>query len=587
MALSPLAYPSFGELPQIVLSQIVSQVTDLRERISLSLVNRSFYDAYTAPEAWERLSINLCSDISLYTGDPQVPDSFRLNPGFYRNLLSRFGQFVKRLRLVIIVPTLSQPGFSADMWRFLQFVAYEREDIFSRLEALELYFKPIYTPQIPRLQEPVVVDGMSAARVAIVCYEALFEFLRKSLSLVSVSFSLWPYERVNLFSRLPHLLAISTSRFIPFAAAANSPCIGLGKLERFDAMHRDLFGPSAARFHEPVRQLAGLQLERDALALFYQKLSHLTALSVPIILLPEELFELLFNSCPFLELLTLGISEIYFRQRADRGVKSMRPESLELLGQRGARSSYNSLAPHSRYSDYCTRCEQLRRECCEWKATDARVKLQLVFLDRVAPEHRFCFYEPALRVTGVSFLKSADIRDEDVDRIARAFPDTLERFSCFSESTEVTVSGRTVEALVSACGALVELCWFSFVGYQTVIRLASLRGDRWRRFEIGRRGVELVHESDLRVGHVPQLFYLTPSVAYEGSDSDANEAAQVSLADLKKDRYLLTCARVTRALQQHPTEATRDANISGSEGRLRHYNHPIWKLAETAEESYD
>ena len=371
-----LQFPSYGELPRIVLAQIVSQVTDLRDRIKLSLVNRSFYDAFMPPEAWERLSIYLCSDISHYTRDQQVSDSFRLTPSFYQ-ILSRFGQYVKQLRLVIIVPSLAQPGFSPDMWHFLQFVAYEREDIFSKLETFELYFKPIFTPQIPRLQDRDVVDGMSAARVATVCYEALFELLRKSQALASVSFSLWPYDRINLFTRLPQLMTLSSR-------AASSPCDGLGKLEHVDAMHRDLFGPSAARFHEPVRQLASLDLQRDSLALFYQKLSHLTALSVPLILLLEELFELLLDSCPFLELLTLGISENYFRQRGDRAMKCMRPESLEVLGRRSGR--HNCLAPHSRYSDYCTRCEQLRHRCAQ--RSDPRVKLQLVFVDRVSLQHR-------------------------------------------------------------------------------------------------------------------------------------------------------------------------------------------------------
>ena len=184
-------------------------------------------------------------------------------------------------------------------------------------------------------------------------------------------------------------------------------------------------------------------------------------------------------------------------------------------------------------------------------------------------------------MTGVSFLKSADIREEDLDAIGRAFANSLERFSCFSESTEVTVSGGTVEAFVRACAALVDLCWFAFMSYQTVMRLASLRGSRWRRFQVGRRGVELVHESDLRVGHVPLLFYVTPSAAAAAEGSEPDTTPQVTVKDIKMDCYLLTCARVTRALQQDGTDAAREGLMG------RHYNHPIWKLAETADESYD
>lgn len=179
----------------------------------------------------------------------------------------------------------------------------------------------------------------------------------------------------------------------------------------------------------------------------------------------------------------------------------------------------------------------------------------------VSAHLRKCFYVAGVHVSAVCFGKACAIAETDLRAMQDCYACTLQRFACFTRDTEYTVEGAALEEFAGRCTALREWLWFAFVGYLTVIRLAELRGRDWLRFEVG-SAIQYVHDSDLRD---PRLVYLRTSVV-DALQADASLEpglrTEAMHTLLQRDRYLVTCKRVTAALNAAPFAEPDSAGVA-------------------------
>ena len=104
-----------------------------------SLVNENFLKH--VHNSWNTTSV-----LRQYAEDPIMPRPYRTRPEFYHSLLSRYGKYCHSLDLHLLVPTLREPCFSADVWSVIRLAAYEDAAVCAALRSLSISFRVLNKP---------------------------------------------------------------------------------------------------------------------------------------------------------------------------------------------------------------------------------------------------------------------------------------------------------------------------------------------------------------------------------------------------------------------------------------------------------